>query len=268
MEINDSVISRTARNVNTQTVAYNARSDVRFIMGSRINAKYAFNESESSVRKNRSEGTTFPDLSWSLSNLERYKLISFFFNSLAIDTRYAKKEDLTFSTADTTIGEALQTRTISENYAPFFGMNFTWFNKLQCNLKYDRQISERENYNAGEIANETRTISNNWQFSMRFTLNARDGSIKLPIFGRLKSSLSFNISVSRKHQKSENNSHNDKGWTTTSDKTDFTIMPRISYSFSSNINGGLSARWQDSNDKTRFQKSHVRELGIWVEINF
>jgi hypothetical protein len=103
---------------------------------------------------------------------------------------------------------------------------------------------------------------------MRFTLNARDGSIKLPIFGRLKSSLSLNLSISRKHQKSENNSHNDKGWTTTSDKTDFTIMPRISYSFSTNINGGLSARWQDSNDKTRFQKSHVRELGIWVEINF
>jgi hypothetical protein len=69
-----------------------------------------------------------------------------------------------------------------------------------------------------------------------------------------------------KNTKSESDQGN--GWSTTSERSDFTVMPRIAYTFSTNINGGLSARWQDSNDKTRYQKSHVRELGLWVEIKF
>ena len=54
----------------------------------------------------------------------------------------------------------------------------------------------------------------------------------------------------------------------TTDKSDITIGPNISYTFSQQIKGGLSARWQDSNDNTLNRKSHVRELQIWTEIRF
>ena len=52
------------------------------------------------------------------------------------------------------------------------------------------------------------------------------------------------------------------------DKTDMTISHRISYQFSRKMRGGLTGRWQDSNDNRREQTSHSRELQIWTEITF
>jgi hypothetical protein len=48
----------------------------------------------------------------------------------------------------------------------------------------------------------------------------------------------------------------------------FAASPVISYSFSSQIRGGISARWQDTNDLRRNKKSHVREVQLWTEIRF
>jgi len=115
----------------------------------------------------------------------------------------------------------------------------------------------------------TRTTNNSWDFEIRATIGSAQGKgTKIPLFGTLKSTLTFNVGVSQKNSKSESNQYNGKGWSITSDRSDFSVMPRISYSFSNNINGGLNARWQDSNDKTRYQKTHLRDLGIWVEIRF
>ncbi len=274
--INEDAISGSARDVNTQSKSYSASTNVSFILGSKINTKYSRNEKTSNVRNNKSVGTSFPDLSLTLSNLERYGFIRFFFNTLSIDTRYSVKEDETFSAAS---GERLADRNTNTSYSPLLKLNFTWFRKLNCNFQYDISESLKEQFvpdvdTIGEqiitrsvVNNGIRSSSNSWQFTVRATLSSAGGT-NIPLLGRLKSTLTFNLSISQKHSKTENNQYTGSGWTTTSEKTDFTIMPRISYSFSSNINGGLNARWQDSTDEFRFQKSHVRELGIWVEINF
>jgi len=44
------------------------------------------------------------------------------------------------------------------------------------------------------------------------------------------------------------------------------IRPDISYTFSQQIKGGLSMRWRDSNVSN--QKTHLREVQIWMEIRF
>jgi hypothetical protein len=273
--INSEAISRTAREVSTKSKNYSARSAIKFILGTRITTNYTHTERESNANSNKNVSTGFPDLSFSLSNLERYRIFKFFFNSLSIDTRYSRKTDETYRTA---LIEYLSDKSTTDNYSPFLKLNFTWFRKLQCSMQYDKSITMRETYNAPStevvdndtaylpnLSNEVRSSSNNWQFTARTTLSPAEG-IKFPIFGKLKSTLTFNISISMKNTKSESNQGN--GWSTTSERSDFTVMPRIAYTFSTNINGGLSARWQDSNDKTRYQKSHVRELGLWVEIKF
>jgi hypothetical protein len=276
-EINSDAISRTARDVNTESKSYSARSGIKFILGTKINTRYARSERQSSANSNKSVSTTFPDLSFSLGNLERYGIVSFFFNSLSFDTKYMKKTDETFRTAGR---QYLSDKSTTDSYSPLIKLNFTWFHKLQCSFQYDKSTTLKEQYDntqeiegtdttfISKLSNGVRTSSNSWQFTARATLSPAQG-IKFPIFGKLQSTLTFNLNISQKNTKSENNQFQaEGGWSTTSERTDFTIMPRISYSFSSNINGGLQARWQDSNDKTRYQKSHVRELGLWVEIRF
>lgn len=46
------------------------------------------------------------------------------------------------------------------------------------------------------------------------------------------------------------------------------VSPSISYSFSSQITGGMRARWQDTDEGTTNRKMYVRELSIWVDIRF
>ena len=265
VSVNDSITQGTTRNVNTKSRTYSAQSGIRFILGSKIALRYSFSEKESSVRNNKSEDETFPDMGFTLSNLERYRLVKFFFNTLSFDTKYSRKIGKTISLA--TGEEVLNDRSTTTSYSPLAKLNFTWFNKLVCTMQYDKQIALKEQFQDSQLSNGVRSTTNSWQFTARMTLSPSEG-INFPIFGRLKSSLSFNLSISKKNTKSENNQYNGNGWSITSEKTDFTVMPRITYNFSTNINGGLTARWQDSNDKTRFQKTHVRELGIWVEITF
>ncbi len=261
--IDSTVSSGNTKNSNTESISYSGRTGVKFILGSKIATSYAHSESESSSRTTRGENTTFPDLSFSLSNLDRYRVFGWFFDNLSFDTRFSRKIDNTYNKSNT-----LDNRNTADNYSPLMKLNFTWFKKLQCTFQYDKSKTLKETFNTlNELSNEVRQTTNSWQFTTRATISSPQG-INFPLFGKLKSTLTLNLTVSKKNTKSENNSQNDEGWSTTSDKDDFTVVPRISYSFSSNINGGLSARWQDSNDKTRFQKSHVRELGIWVEIKF
>jgi hypothetical protein len=52
------------------------------------------------------------------------------------------------------------------------------------------------------------------------------------------------------------------------DNSSFAASPVISYTFSNQIRGGLTVRWQDTNDLQRHRKSHVREVQLWTEIHF
>lgn len=52
------------------------------------------------------------------------------------------------------------------------------------------------------------------------------------------------------------------------ERTNLTIAPTVSYSFSSQIKGGLTGRWQDTNDKIQGRKTYTRELRIYVDIRF
>ncbi|RKX17448.1 MAG: hypothetical protein DRP51_10825, partial [Candidatus Zixiibacteriota bacterium] len=58
------------------------------------------------------------------------------------------------------------------------------------------------------------------------------------------------------------------GYSSLGDETNFVVTPTISYSFSSQINGGLTGKWQTTNNVAQNRKSNVRELRIWVEIRF
>ena len=256
--------SATTRNRNSRTISYSGRTGVKFILGSKISTSYSHSESESSDRPAREENTTFPDLSFSLSNLDRYKIFDIFFDNLSFDTKYSRKMRQSINKSDNIINS----KNIDEGYSPLVKLNFTWFGNLRCSFQYDKSKSLDYSYKPdGSLSNQVRQTQNSWQFSTQAAISSPQG-IKLPLFGRLKSTLTLSLSISKRNSKSEKNSQSDEAWTISSDQSDFSVMPKISYSFSSNISGSLNALWKDSNDKTRFRKSHTRELGISVEIKF
>jgi hypothetical protein len=87
--------------------------------------------------------------------------------------------------------------------------------------------------------------------------------------GRLKFQSNLSVSLDISWRSSERRTAvGDGEFSVTSSSTEFSVSPRGSYNFSSQINGGFQARWADRNDRKTGKKTHSRELGIWVEIKF
>jgi hypothetical protein len=141
---------------------------------------------------------------------------------------------------------------------------------VQLMFSTDRSVSENKTINSqnGETSSKNRTTLTNTSFSIKYSFSSPRG-IKIPIFGRLRfrSNLSLSTDISFRKQKKES-AAKEGGYSSLGDETNFVVTPTISYSFSSQINGGLSGKWQTTNNVAQNRKAHVRELRIWVEIRF
>lgn len=160
--------------------------------------------------------------------------------------------------------------TVTTSYNPLLSLNFRLFRSLSLTSSYSvTQVNTRKfNQTDGSLDNESRSTKKSLAFATRYQFTA-PGGIGIPLFGNLKftSTVSIDLNV-RFNSDLVENARRGEPFAVTTDKSDITIGPNISYTFSQQIKGGLSARWQDSNDNTLNKKSHVRELQIWTEIRF
>lgn len=161
-----------------------------------------------------------------------------------------------------------ETETIS--YAPLLSLSFKMFKGFSITGSYTLSQSNRTIYDKsnGSLVSETRGERRALALTTRYSFRA-PGGIRIPLLGKLrfKSEVGINLKVSK------NSSFNEKStsggpWEPLNDKSDFTITPNISYTFSKQVKGGISGRWQDTADNQSNRRNHVRELQIWAEIRF
>jgi hypothetical protein len=82
---------------------------------------------------------------------------------------------------------------------------------------------------------------------------------------KITSTMNLELNVRRTTNQSES-AIGDNALQKAADKSDLMVTPVVSYDFSTQIKGGLTATWQDTKDGNR--TSHVRMLQIWAEIRF
>jgi hypothetical protein len=160
------------------------------------------------------------------------------------------------------------------DYSPLASVSIDWkyVTGMRTTISYTKSIQDRIQFDDG-LAGDGRQISRVKDLSnaivVKTTYSFKAGKgLWLPLFGRIKiqSNLSLDLDVSRRTNQTENHDPG-KASTITAKRVDFAVQPRISYNFSTNIKGGLNARWQDSDD-LKNGKNHIRELEFWVEIRF
>jgi len=153
---------------------------------------------------------------------------------------------------------------------PLLSFNFDITRGLQINVSTDRTVNESKNMNSqtGTVSSRSRDVSKNYSADTKYSFSAPTG-IRLPLLGRLKlnSTATISVEVAMRNQKTES-ATGSAPLASTGERSDFSVSPTISYSFSSQIKGGLTARWQDGNDVSLKRKSHARELRMWVDIRF
>ena len=141
---------------------------------------------------------------------------------------------------------------------------------MQVNVNTDKQITDEKviNSQTGTLTTRRKNTSTSLSASTKYSFTSPSG-IKFPLLGRLKFNSTMTISVSVSLRKDRDQSASgDNPLVSSGERSEFQVTPDIQYTFSSQIKGGLSARWQDSKDAANRRNSHLRELRIWVEIRF
>lgn len=164
------------------------------------------------------------------------------------------------------------TKNRSETIArsPLLALTLKLFRNLSLSGTVSNSSTIDENFNqvSGELLSETRRTRKSLAFSSKYAFTA-PGGIKIPLLGRLKFksmvSLNVNVKYNANHSETSNDGINFEVGT---EKSDFSVSPVLSYTFSQQIRGGITAYWQDNNDSKFNSKSHVRQLQAWTEIKF
>ncbi|MFH1686798.1 MAG: cell surface protein SprA [bacterium] len=263
--------SRSA--ASSEDIKYSGSSGFTLLGGLSTDVKFSRSVTRDLVKQgSRSENvsTSWPDLTIRIGKFRSLPLISKYVNRLieifqprtsySRSTREVKDLDNGFVTSKTT----------SVNYNPLLEFNLKLFSKLGLQGRYT--LSEDENRSFNQTTGEPEKLTVSTKTSMSFSTNysfSAPGGLGIPLLGKLKfeSTMTIQASVKINTSKTETSSRGGP-FAPTTDKSDFTTSLSLKYTFSRQINGGLSTRWQDSNDNYRDQKSHVREVQLWVELKF
>ncbi|UCD18422.1 MAG: cell surface protein SprA, partial [Candidatus Zixiibacteriota bacterium] len=272
----NAAVRRNARstgqsNASSKSTAYSLRSGTRLLGGIKADVSFSRKISEDivkSVNPRKNISTNFPEIRFAIRPLTTFKTFNPIIKKFAPRTNYSRSKSQSIN-LQTGIITSEQVTTAQR---PLVALTFNLLRGLQINFNTDRSTTETRAYNGigGGLNKHTRSTSKNTRISSKYSFSLPTG-IRLPILGRVrfKSTMSVSVDVSMRKEKSESFPTTGEGTKTLmSDRSDVMITPSVSYSFSSQIRGGLSGRWQDTNDVKQQRKSHVRELRIWVDIRF
>ncbi|MCP4570162.1 MAG: cell surface protein SprA [FCB group bacterium] len=253
----------------TVTKTLSGKSGVSLFSG--IGADVSFSRStresfNSSPTKSISE--TWPDLKFNLRSIKGLWYLGRIINKISPSSGFVRSHDKRLRTNSPFPYEEKDRRA----FAPLISFTVAPIRALRSTFRYEKGTTETTKFNEsdGEIKTIVKGTTQSFGFNSSYSLRSPNG-IKLPFLGRLKfqSTLSLSVDVSFKKSSDETASAaNDYEFKTTSEKTNLSIRPSGAYSFSTTVKGGISGRWQDTNDLRTKQKRHTRELSIWVEMRF
>ncbi|MCK4339274.1 MAG: hypothetical protein KAW87_04725, partial [Candidatus Cloacimonetes bacterium] len=109
----------------------------------------------------------------------------------------------------------------------------------------------------------------NFSAGIKYSFQSEKG-IKFPLLKRIKmkNKLDTYLDISYNSNFSQKYLPNNKIWDPQVNTNSLRIEPRVSYSFSKDINGGLTGKYDYSKNKKSGESTHTTALNIWVEFKF
>ena len=259
----------TVRASKSITKSVSASSGVALFAGISTDVSYGRNTSETfTSTPTKTVSTKWPDLKFNLRSIKGLWYFGKVMNALSPSSSYNRSKDTKRRTNQPYPSELNE----SSAFSPLISFTINPLKSMRSSFRYETssatstQISETSGEKTNINRRSSQSLAVSWTYSFR-----NPSGIRLPVFGRLKfeSNLSVTLDVTYRQSKGESaNAKSDFTFLPTEDKTSLAVRPSANYSFSSTVKGGISARWQDSNDIRTRRKSHTRELQIWVELRF
>ncbi len=251
----------------TYGVSYGLRSGAQIAKGTDLGFGYSvrYGEARSTTEPTYSKSKSFPDLTFSWSGLEKFKYLKKWITSAAYQFSYANKVD----EGGNLRTHEQYTRASGSSFSPLVGLNLKWKTGISSNLRVDKTYSTSHDLrSAGGTQAVTKNQNLGITVSSSYAFKAPQG-IKFLFLKKIKfeSNLALGLDISQRAVLTKT-SVQGKEFNITQNTTELSIAPRASYNFSSQINGGLVARWVDQHNKKDGTKQHSRELSFWIELKF
>jgi hypothetical protein len=266
----DPKVGRKGQAQSTDRVAtsegYTAGSGLK-IFSTKVNISYSrsVNRNVTATEATKNTATRFPDFGFGFNKLANLPLIKNFFTTVTYDFGYSKQID---EKGSERTGERFG-KTTSESFSPLASFSLNWKNGIRTTVKITKKISTDQNLSRlGGNQSVTKSTDNSININSNYSFRAPKG-IKLPFLRKIRFTSAMNLSLGvTKSSRKVQSSVAGNPFNITGDSSRLSITSTASYSFSSQVSGGMNLRWDDNNDRKTRRKTHVRELGIWMQISF
>lgn len=216
-----------------------------------------FNEEDTTLTQ---QGFPIPEWSVRWTGLEQIKFIKNFVQRMSFDHNFSgrKQESWQDSTGNTT------RVSYSKQFRPLAGLNISLKNKINLNIRYN--WSEDVNYTITGGSGGQRNTSSDVSLTASYS---HSGGFRLPLPFLKKKELKNNIDVQVTFGWNKNTSFQklrNQPWTETRYTESLNFEPRMTYSFSQNVRGGMNFKFGKNSNKT-IGDTTIMEFLINVSIN-
>ncbi|MDI6700246.1 MAG: hypothetical protein QME48_03340 [bacterium] len=253
-------ISSYSQNRKNTNYSYSFSSGLSFWnIDLRGSYSYSYNRSGQNENIIKDINRKWPNLSFTLSNIEQIGPFGKYLRFLNLTTSISKGEIFSF------INDTLLNRNnTSLDFYPLVGLSgATSFNlNFNYNLNYSKSISN--SYSSLTLSRENKTFSNTLSFNYSFS---SPSGFNIPLIKKVvkfKSNLNTGIDFSYTKVQDVDITNNN----TVEDKILYDIKPRADYNFTNNVSGGINITFSRSEDMKRGDKRQLISLGFWTLFRF
>lgn len=206
--------------------------------------------------------TTFPNINVTLSEFEKILHAENYLTSSRLTSSYlhviTERGDLNF--------DQPETRQIRNNFSPLLSWHGNWFHNITTSIgaNWISNINTRF-YNSYDVVTKADTKSLNGQITWAFS---NPKGLKILFLKRTNLTNELTTDLNFSYERTYNTTNGQQGLIEDINKVKYIVTPGASYQFNQSINGGLSSKWEYSNDMKREKDTTTFRLEIWVEIQF
>ncbi len=259
---------RQERFDQSRNVTGNASGGVKLWRGANLTSDYAYSERRALQSRNphESRAITWPDVSLSWGNLERFRGLERVVESADLSVGYQTVREI--SGPDLHRPDRETTR---KEWAPLLSVTTTFNSGLRAKLNANRSTAIGEDRLGSGVRDESSQSSYLVGFEYRIKTARK---VSVPLLGRgepttftseLGLFLDLNYQTSRSVQKGRAGQPDN----VTNDTSDWSIAPHANYSFSRNVSGTLEAKYgQSNNHKNENYSRRTIRLSVSATLQF
>ena len=215
--------------------------------------------SESWFYSEKDNGFPIPEWSFRWTGLEQIKFIKNFVQRVSFDHNFSGRKQESWQNVDTNITRESYTK----QFRPLAGLNISFKNKINMNIRYN--WSEDINFTRSGGSGGQKNVSSDLSLTANYS---HSGGFRLPIPFLKNKELKNNVDVQVTFSMNKNTGYQQlrgQPWTETKNTESWNFEPKMTYSFSRNVRGGMNFKIGKNKNKT-IGATSIKEFGIHVSI--